>query len=84
MAEEQQGCVQPAQGPIGLAEPDESAALQQESKQEKLEMVAGVGKPAPDFEATAYVDGTFKNVKLSDYKDKWVVLCFYPGDFTFV
>jgi len=43
-----------------------------------------VGHPAPDFEATAYVDGAFKNVKLSDYKGKWVALCFYPGDFTFV
>jgi peroxiredoxin len=30
------------------------------------------------------VQGGFKNVKLSDYKGKWVVLCFYPGDFTFV
>jgi peroxiredoxin (alkyl hydroperoxide reductase subunit C) len=26
----------------------------------------------------------FKNIKLSDYRGKWVVLCFYPGDFTFV
>jgi peroxiredoxin (alkyl hydroperoxide reductase subunit C) len=43
-----------------------------------------VGRPAPDFEASAYVNGGFKNVKLSDYKGKWVVLFFYPGDFTFV
>jgi peroxiredoxin (alkyl hydroperoxide reductase subunit C) len=43
-----------------------------------------VGKPAIDFEANAYHDGKFKNVKLSDYKGKWMVLCFYPGDFTFV
>jgi peroxiredoxin (alkyl hydroperoxide reductase subunit C) len=46
--------------------------------------LARVGHEAPDFEATAFVDGGFKNVKLSDYKGKWVVLCFYPGDFTFV
>ena len=46
--------------------------------------LARVGKPAPDFEATAFVAGGFNNVKLSDYKGKWVVLCFYPGDFTFV
>ena len=38
----------------------------------------------PDFEATAFQNGAFKNVKLSDFKGKWVVLCFYPGDFTFV
>jgi len=43
-----------------------------------------VGQPAPDFEAAAFVGGGFKNLKLSDYRGKWVVLCFYPGDFTFV
>ncbi len=43
-----------------------------------------VGQQAPDFEAMAFVSGGFKKVKLSDYKDKWVVLCFYPADFTFV
>jgi alkyl hydroperoxide reductase subunit AhpC len=44
-----------------------------------------VGKEAIDFEATAFVKGLgFKPVKLSDYKGKWIVLCFYPGDFTFV
>jgi alkyl hydroperoxide reductase subunit AhpC len=47
-------------------------------------MTAQVGKPAPDFEVSAYVDGRFRNVRLSDYKGKWVALCFYPGDFTFV
>jgi peroxiredoxin (alkyl hydroperoxide reductase subunit C) len=47
-------------------------------------MVARVGKPAPDFELPAFVDGGFKNIKLSDYRGKWVILCFYPGDFTFV
>ena len=47
--------------------------------------IARVGKPAPDFEASAYVASEgFKNIKLSDYKGQWVVLCFYPGDFTFV
>ena len=39
---------------------------------------------APDFETQAYVDGGFKPVKLSDYKGKWVLICFYPADFTFV
>ena len=43
-----------------------------------------VGGKAPDFEAPAYLDGAFKNVKLSDYLGHWIVLCFYPGDFTFV
>ena len=43
-----------------------------------------IGKKAPDFTAPAYVNGKFASVKLSDYLGKWVVLCFYPGDFTFV
>lgn len=43
-----------------------------------------VQKNAPDFEAVAVIDGDFKTVKLSDYKGKWVVLYFYPLDFTFV
>lgn len=43
-----------------------------------------VGREAPDFVADAFVDGGFKKIKLSDYRGKWVVLCFYPGDFTFV
>uniref|UniRef100_A0A2K6DBU5 Peroxiredoxin-2 n=1 Tax=Macaca nemestrina TaxID=9545 RepID=A0A2K6DBU5_MACNE len=45
---------------------------------------AHVEKPAPDFKATAMVDGAFKEVKLWDYKGKYVVLFFYPLDFTFV
>ncbi len=43
-----------------------------------------IGKKAPDFTAPAYFNGGFTSVKLSDLLGKWVVLCFYPGDFTFV
>lgn len=43
-----------------------------------------VGKPAPHFEGEAYVEGEIKKVSLSDYSGKWVVLFFYPLDFTFV
>jgi alkyl hydroperoxide reductase subunit AhpC len=43
-----------------------------------------VGRPAPDFTAAAYHRGTSKQVKLSDYKGRWVMLCFYPADFTCV
>lgn len=39
---------------------------------------------APDFTAMSFQDGDFKEVKLSDYKGKFVVLFFYPADFTFV
>ena len=43
-----------------------------------------IGQPAPYFEAEAYFQSKFTNVKLSDYKGKYVVLFFYPLDFTFV
>ena len=82
MAEAIDGCVKPAKGPMmpGKSKTSQPSTMQKE----EIKMIAQVGKPAPDFEASAYVDGGFKNIKLSDYKGKWVVLCFYPGDFTFV
>lgn len=40
--------------------------------------------PAPDFYGTAVIGDQFKEIKLSDYKGKYVVLFFYPLDFTFV
>ncbi|XP_070164821.1 thioredoxin peroxidase 3 [Polyergus mexicanus] len=43
-----------------------------------------IQKPAPEFSGTAVVKGDFKEIKLSDYKGKYVVLFFYPLDFTFV
>lgn len=47
-------------------------------------MTIQVASPAPDFSAQAVVGSEFKNVKLSDYKGKTVILFFYPLDFTFV
>lgn len=47
-------------------------------------MTARVGKPAPEFQTKAYVQGEIKVVSLLDYRGKWVMLYFYPGDFTFV
>jgi hypothetical protein len=78
-----EGCVSIAKGPIP-APAAEAATTHEPSAKEKPMMIAKVGKPAPDFEAAAYVNGGFKNIKLSDYRGKWLVLCFYPGDFTFV
>ena len=82
MAKETDSCVQEAAGPIVA----EAAAEGQPVEREKIKMpMARVGKEAPDFEVPAYVSGEgFKNIKLSDYRGKWVLLCFYPGDFTFV
>ena len=79
------GCVKPVRGPLvtsagtaGAAEPVQAA------QKEVRTMQARVGGEAPDFEATAFVGGGFKNVTLSEHRGKWIVLCFYPGDFTFV
>jgi hypothetical protein len=76
-------CVTPARGPIA-ADAESPAPEAQAVPEEKKTVQARVGKPAPDFEAVAYQDGSFKTVKLSDYKGQWTILCFYPGDFTFV
>ncbi|PFH53607.1 hypothetical protein AMATHDRAFT_79078 [Amanita thiersii Skay4041] len=47
-------------------------------------MVAVVQRPAPAFSATAVIEGQFKEIALSDFLGQWVVLFFYPLDFTFV
>ena len=62
---------------------DDSAPV---TAKEEPKMLARVGQPAPDFEATAFLPqkNDFAPVKLSDFKGKWITLCFYPGDFTFV
>jgi peroxiredoxin (alkyl hydroperoxide reductase subunit C) len=83
MAEPKDQCVQAAKGPITL-EAEESPPTETQKQKEARKVTAQVGKPAPDFEASAFTEGGFKNIKLSDYKGQWVVLCFYPGDFTFV
>jgi len=43
-----------------------------------------IGEKAPDFEAEAYMNGKFEKTCLHDFRGKWVVLFFYPLDFTFV
>lgn len=87
MAEEfKPGCARPTGGPVGTEpeEQDTSSSTQEESTKGGKQSMIMVGKKAPDFTAPAYQQGKFINVKLSDYLGKWVVLCFYPGDFTFV
>lgn len=82
MAEElKAGCARPTGGPVGEAPPDDGAPERQ-SKEESH--VVLIGKKAPDFTAPGYHQGKFVNVRLSDYLGKWILLCFYPGDFTFV
>lgn len=47
---------------------------------------AAIGKAAPFFKANSWVSATneFREISLNDYKAKWVLLFFYPLDFTFV
>ncbi len=47
-------------------------------------MVVIVGREAPNFEAEAYHRGSIKQVSLKDHRGSWVVLFFYPADFTSV
>ncbi|SDN90815.1 AhpC/TSA family protein [Desulfonauticus submarinus] len=42
------------------------------------------GVEAPEFSLQGYYEGGVKEFKLSDFRGKWVVICFYPADFTFV
>lgn len=82
MAEENQvGCARPTGGPVGeeVKTREEKPSIIKEEK-----AMITVGKKAPDFTAPAYHKGKFTSVQLSKYLGKWVVLCFYPGDFTFV
>lgn len=64
------------------ASPEITPISQTEKKE--IVMTARVGQKAPDFTAPSYYKGGFTPVKLSDFAGKWVLLCFYPGDFTFV
>jgi peroxiredoxin (alkyl hydroperoxide reductase subunit C) len=43
-----------------------------------------IGQTIPDFELEAYHGDDIKKIKLSDYRGKWVVMLFYPADFTFI
>lgn len=43
-----------------------------------------IGQKIPDVELQAYQNEDVKKLKLSDYKGKWLVLLFYPADFTFI
>jgi hypothetical protein len=83
MAEEiKGGCARPTGGPVGGEIPKEKGQTD-EKTMEEVNMIQ-VGKKAPDFTAPGFHKDIFVNIKLSDYLGKWVLLCFYPGDFTFV
>ncbi len=78
------GCARPTGGVVGEEAPEQSTQQTAPEKGAGGRVMIRVGQKAPDFAAPAYHQGNFTSVRLSDYLGKWVVLCFYPGDFTFV
>ncbi len=78
------GCARPTGGPVGSPPSFEGVEEEPLKEKEVKKMTVRIGQKAPDFQAPAFHEGDFKDIKLSDYLGKWVVLCFYPGDFTFV
>ena len=46
--------------------------------------MARIGQAVPDFELKAYQHNDIKDLRLSDYRGKWLALIFYPADFTFI
>jgi hypothetical protein len=84
MADQPQGCARVTGAVLGDEAPSSAEQITELVTPEEELMVARVGQPAPDFNAPAYFQGGFTNVQLSDHFGKWLLLCFYPGDFTFV
>ena len=84
MAEEMEvGCARPTGGPVGVSDEAETSEKKTTIPKEVSSMIH-VGQKAPDFAAPGYQQGKFISANLSEYFGKWVLLCFYPGDFTFV
>ena len=84
MKEMKVGCGKPTGTVVGEAKKEDAAIEQPEKTKEVTMTGVKIGTKAPDFEAPAFHKGDFVQIKLSDYLGKWVALCFYPGDFTFV
>ncbi len=82
MAEQPQGCARVSGSVVGETPKDQPNEQIIEKKEST--MTARVGQKAPDFTAPAYYKGGFTSVSLSEFAGKWVMVCFYPGDFTFV
>jgi peroxiredoxin (alkyl hydroperoxide reductase subunit C) len=84
MEEQPLGCARVSGSVAGAPASQTQPPSELKPNQEVTQMSVRVGQKAPDFTAPAYYRGSFTNVKLSQFAGKWVLLCFYPGDFTFV
>ena len=78
------GCARPTGGPVGEGADETEQPQEKKSANREVMTMIKVGKKAPDFTAPGYMGGKFISTNLSEYLGKWVLLCFYPGDFTFV
>ncbi len=77
-------CSTPKKVPENVENIKEENVSNNNQKKEVNMSLAKVGAKAPDFTTTAYFNGDFMDFKLSNYLGSWVMLCFYPADFTFV
>ena len=84
MADEPKGCARVTGAVLGEPRPDDAETSESPQPAKEDRMTARVGYRAPDFNAPAYFRGEFTTIQLSDWFGKWILLCFYPGDFTFV
>ena len=83
MADQPQGCAR-VSGKVAGDQPDAPQSTKALVEKKEMTMTARVGQKAPDFTAPSYYKGGFVPVTLSQFVGKWVLVCFYPGDFTFV
>jgi AhpC/TSA family len=79
---EMTGCARVTGTVKGQGAPEVTESGPHEHKEAAMTVL--VGKKAPDFTAPSYFQGGFNPVSLSDFAGKWTMVCFYPGDFTFV
>ena len=82
MSKKPLSCVSSNPSPVNEIQGEEEQS--KNNPKEEMHVVAKVGGKAPDFQAMAYQKGDFSEINLSDFTNKWTILCFYPGDFTFV
>ena len=70
--------------PVPEIPKQEEVVVKDETVKEAKSSMILVGKPAPQFKAPAFYKGDFTEIDMKDMAGKWTMLCFYPGDFTFV
>ncbi len=78
------GCERPATKPEKTDATAQPETVRGETRHATEAPMVKIGKKAPEFTAPAFHQGRFATFDLAEFSGKWVLLCFYPGDFTFV